>query len=128
MKTVDQFGLPFGIFLDSDRMFPADKTKNTATIDKNTKHGRIAFCSRKREAENYLHPEIFDGQVHIFDYNDVKEEVKKFDQTKESEVLKKYWPRMTLDQIHEQEKYTDNNGIEHFELTEIVKSFLTLVG
>lgn len=35
---------------------------------------------------------------------------------------------MTLDQIHEQEKYTDNNGIEHFELTEIVKSFLTLVG
>ncbi len=35
---------------------------------------------------------------------------------------------MTIEQIHEQEKYRDNNGTEHFELTEIVKSFLTLVG
>jgi len=128
MKTVDQFGLPFGIFLDSDRMFPTDQTKNTATIDKNTEHGRIAFCTRKREAENYLHPDIFGGSVCITDYNDVKEEVKKFNQTKESKVLKNYWPKMTIEQIHEQEKYRDNNGTEHFELTEIVKSFLTLVG
>ena len=75
-----------------------------------------------------MHPDIFGGSVYITDYNDVKEEVKKFNQTKESKVLKNYWPKMTIDQIHDQEKYIDNNGIEHFELTEIVKSFLTLVG
>ncbi len=34
---------------------------------------------------------------------------------------------MTVDQIHEQEKYIDEDGIEHFELTEIVKEFLSLV-
>ena len=47
MRTVDQFGLPFGIFLDSDRISPANRTKNTSTVEKNRKHGRTAFCTRK---------------------------------------------------------------------------------
>ena len=127
MKTVDQFGLPFGIFLDSDRISPTNQTKNTSTVEKNRKHGRTAFCTRKREAENYLHPDIFDGHVNITDYNDVKEEVKNFNQTNENKVLQNNWPKMTVDQIHEQEKYIDEDGIEHFELTEIVKEFLSLV-
>ena len=127
MRTVDQFGLPFGIFLDSDRISPTNRTKNTSTVEKNRKHGRTAFCTRKREAENYLHPDIFDGHVNITDYNDVKEEVKNFNQTNENKVLQNNWPKMTVDQIHEQEKYIDEDGIEHFELTEIVKEFLSLV-
>ena len=127
MRTVDQFGLPFGIFLDSDRISPTNRTKNTSTVEKNRRHGRTAYCTRKREAENYLHPDIFDGHVNITDYNDVKEEVKNFNQTNENKVLQNNWPKMTVDQIHEQEKYIDEDGIEHFELTEIVKVFLSLV-
>lgn len=127
MKTVDQFGLPFGIFLDSDKMNDTDNTKNISTVNKNIKHGRLAFCTRKRETENYLHPDIFGGHVSISDFNDVKEEVKLYNQTKENKVLEQNWPKMTIEQIHEQERYLDENGNEHFELTEIVKAFLELV-
>ncbi|MFC3932105.1 hypothetical protein ACVR0S_09410 [Streptococcus dentapri] len=63
----------------------------------------------------------------ISDFNDVKKEVKLYNQTKENKVLEQNWPKMTIDQLHEQEKYLDENGNEHFELTEIVKAFLELV-
>lgn len=126
MKTVDQFGVPFAIFLDSDRCSATDTTKNTSMVKKNRDRGRIAFCTRKREAENYLHPAIFDGKVNISDYNDVKVEVKNYDNTSESKVLQNNWPKMTVEQIHEQEMYINDNGEKHFELTEIVKEFLSL--
>ncbi|MFC3932982.1 AAA family ATPase [Streptococcus dentapri] len=42
MRTVDQFGLPFGIFLDSDKMNDTDNTKNISTVNKNIKHTRGA--------------------------------------------------------------------------------------
>ncbi|VGR76686.1 Yga2G [Streptococcus pyogenes] len=127
MKTVDQFSLPYGIFLDSDKLNATTTTKNTLTVDKNVKQGRLAFCTRKREAENYLHPDLFSGCVNISDFNDVKQEVKSYDQTNESKVLEKNWPKMTIEQLHQQEKYLDENNDERFELTEIVKAFLGLV-
>ncbi|MEN4374175.1 ATP-binding protein [Streptococcus pyogenes] len=127
MKTVDQFSLPYGIFLDSDKLNATTTTKNTSTVDKNVKQGRLAFCTRKREAENYLHPDLFSGCVNISDFNDVKQEVKSYDQTNESKVLEKNWPKMTIEQLHQQEKYLDENNDERFELTEIVKAFLGLV-
>ncbi|VGV92446.1 putative OLD family ATP-dependent endonuclease [Streptococcus pyogenes] len=127
MKTVDQFSLPYGIFLDSDKLNATTTTKTTSTVDKNVKQGRLAFCTRKREAENYLHPDLFSGCVNISDFNDVKQEVKSYDQTNESKVLEKNWPKMTIEQLHQQEKYLDENNDERFELTEIVKAFLGLV-
>ncbi|HER2960113.1 ATP-binding protein [Streptococcus pyogenes] len=127
MKTVDQFSLPYGIFLDSDKLNATTTTKNTSTVDKIVKQGRLAFCTRKREAENYLHPDLFSGCVNISDFNDVKQEVKSYDQTNESKVLEKNWPKMTIEQLHQQEKYLDENNDERFELTEIVKAFLGLV-
>lgn len=124
MKTVDQFGIPFAIFLDSDKLHASDNTlKNISTVNKNLKHGRLAFCTRKREAENYLHPDIFSGNVIITDFNDVKEEVKQFDGTDKNKVLVKNWPKMTVEQLHQQERYIDDSGDERLELTEIVRSF-----
>ncbi|HEM4324466.1 AAA family ATPase [Streptococcus suis] len=127
MKTVDQFGIPFAIFLDSDKLHASDNTKNISTVNKNLKHGRLAFCTRKREAENYLHPDIFSGNVIITDFNDVKEEVKQFDGTDKNKVLVKNWPKMTVEQLHQQERYIDDSGDERLELTEIVRELLGLV-
>ena len=127
MKTVDQFGIPFAIFLDSDKLHASDNTKNISTVNKNLKHGRLAFCTRKREAENYLHPDILSGNVIITDFNDVKEEVKQFDGTDKNKVLVKNWPKMTVEQLHQQERYIDDSGDERLELTEIVRELLGLV-
>ncbi|NQG97026.1 AAA family ATPase [Streptococcus suis] len=127
MKTVDQFGIPFAIFLDSDKLHASDNTKNISTVNKNLKHGRLAFCTRKREAENYLHPDIFSGNVIITDFNDVKEAVKQFDGTDKNKVLVKNWPKMTVEQLHQQERYIDDSGDERLELTEIVRELLGLV-
>lgn len=136
MKTVEKFGLKYGIFLDSDRMNADDRTKNINIVDKNRENGVLAFATLKREAENYLHPAVFEFKVEIGDYNDVKKEVfkKTSIQNEDGEnrksikgckVLDKYWNKMTFEQIRARERYFDNND-EHFELTEIVQSFLKL--
>ena len=143
-RTINKFGLPFGIFLDSDRLNSGMPTKNTKIVKKNKEKGILAFSTFKREAENYLHKDVFDVDVNIEDYNDVKKEVVdklteklkeelgdsyngKDKAIKESNVLGRYWSKMTFEQIREREKYTANNGESHFELTEIIVSFLSLV-
>ena len=143
-RTINKFGLPFGIFLDSDRLNSGMTTKNTEIVKTNKAKGILAFSTLKREAENYLHKDVFDVDVNIEDYNDVKKEVVdklteklkeelgdsyngKDKAIKESKILGKYWYRMTFEQIREREKYTTNNGESHFELTEIIVNFLSLV-
>ena len=127
-QVVNDLGLPFAIFLDSDRMNEGDETKNTKLVSINRNQGVKAFYTRKREAENYLHPDLFNGEVEIGDYNDVKKEVNKFNiKVSRKKVLEKYWGQMSFDQIRQRETFRDESGKEHFELTEIIQELLDVI-
>ena len=94
----------------------------------NQSHGVKAFHTRKREAENYLHPDLFNGEVEIEDFNDVKEEVYKFNnKVRRNKILEKYWVQMNFGQIREREIFIDESGNQHFELTEIVRELLDII-
>lgn len=117
-----------GVFLDSDKECEAHLTKNMKTIQNLQKQGIPAFCTRKREIENYLHSALFNYDVEIQNFNDVKKEVCKYDsKTGKSRVLDVYWPKMSFEQVRETESYASEDGETHFELTEIVMEILTLV-
>ena len=125
---MNNLGLPFAIFLDSDRMSDGEETKNTRLVSLNQSHGVKAFHTRKREAENYLHPDLFNGEVEIEDFNDVKEEVYKFNnKVRRNKILEKYWVQMNFGQIREREIFIDESGNQHFELTEIVRELLDII-
>ncbi|NSV47096.1 AAA family ATPase [Enterococcus faecalis] len=127
-QVVNNLGLPFAIFLDSDRMSDGEETKNTRLVSLYQSHGVKAFHTRKREAENYLHPDLFNGEVEIEDFNDVKEEVYKFNnKVRRNKILEKYWVHMNFGQIREREIFIDESGNQHFELTEIVRELLDII-
>lgn len=127
-QVVNNLGLPFAIFLDSDRMKENEETKNTKLVEINKSQGIKAFHTRKREAENYLHSDLFNGEVEIGDYNDVKEEVNKYNNmVSRKKVLEKYWRQMSFDQIRQREIFLDESGKEHYELTEIIQDLLNLI-
>ena len=105
-----------------------EETKNTKLVEINKSQGIKAFHTRKREAENYLHSDLFNGEVEIGDYNDVKEEVNKYNNmVSRKKVLEKYWRQMSFDQIRQREIFLDESGKEHYELTEIIQDLLNLI-
>ncbi|MCO8298512.1 ATP-dependent endonuclease [Tetragenococcus halophilus] len=127
-RLIDNFQIPWGVFLDSDKEWEDHLTKNIQTIENLQEQGLPAFYTRKREIENYLHSALFNYDVEIQNFNDVKKEVYKYDnKTGKSRVLDVYWPKMSFEQIRETESYASEDGETHFELTEIVMEILALV-
>lgn len=127
LQVVDQFNLPWGLFMDSDKRSENDENKTTEDIDNIANTGIIAITTKKREIENYLHPDIFDQEVTISDYNNVKKEVNSIYNTiGKDRVLETFWPLMTLEQIRETETYICESGEQRQELTEAVEKLLTI--
>lgn len=128
-KLVQQFNLPWAIFLDSDKKNEDEVTENIKLVDKILSDNNLAFYSRKREIENYLHFELlknnlkpeFKNLTSIGDYDDVKK-------LTEDKIFKKKWGKMTFEYLRESERYTDDKDkTEHFELTEVVKKILNMI-
>lgn len=127
-KLIEQFALPWGILLDSDTG-ALQPTKNKENIEKLRNKGIKAFCTRKREIENYIDVSVIDGYSgpRFTDTIDAKEAITKQVKIKKTEIIEKYWKKMTVEQIRCSEKYLDDNGDEHYEFTEMFEEFLTLV-
>lgn len=120
-ELVQKFGLPWAIFIDSDKTKEDDNTKNMKLVEKyKAINNCCAFVTKKREIENYLHPDLFTSPFPIEDYNDIKKIIRK-------DVFKKNWKKMSFEQIRERETYTDNRGNVHYELTETINDIISLV-
>lgn len=127
-RLIDQFNLPWAVIIDSDRLMANEATKNTKVIEELTQKGILAFTTRKREVENYLHPDIFGNKVTIQEFNDVKKEVNLFnDRIGPGKVLETYWPKMTYDQIQESQVYINESGDSCFELTDMINRIMSMV-
>jgi len=114
----------YGLFVDSDKRSEVDclpddrqRWKEECEAD-----GAIVHFTRKREIENYLHPDVVNRilgkTVTIDDFSDIKNQL---------------GPRccglvkhMTVEEILERDRWEDTDGNEHHELAEIISEFLTL--
>lgn len=130
MKLVEQFELPWGLFLDSDISNPQNSVQNARYIADLRARGVKAYLTRKNEIENYLDESVLglpSGAVTITNTSDAKKDVAKAKNIRETKVIEHFWPLMTYPLLKASERYRDNDGHEHFELTEIITDFLKLV-
>lgn len=85
--------------------------------------GGIFFITRKREIENYLHPNAIERSgrtlVPFDDFTDMKINF--------GSNVYKVIREMSCEEIFEMDRY-EENGVEHHELKEIVHKFLALPG
>lgn len=112
-KIVHQFGVPWAIFLDSDRTYANEETKNVLFAQKYKVKGIPVFLTQKRELENYLHPDLFQGKYDISDYDDIKKII-------EQKVFAKNWGKMTYTYLADRQKYEDANGNTCFEINDTI--------
>lgn len=131
-KLADQFGIPWGLLLDSDLGTPEEQ-KNREAVENLRKSGKKAYLTRKREPENYILPEVVapfvkvGDSVSYSDTDDAKKIIGIATVKRQADVLENFWPMMTAEQIRRSECYLDDKGRERFELTEMLSDFLNLI-
>lgn len=127
-KIAEQFEVPYGVFLDSDISNTVNSRVNAEHIAELRKCGHKAHLTKKNEIENYLDESILGlpaGTVNITDVSDTKKDIARALRIKDTEVIERFYPQMTIDLIRQREKYVEG-GIEKYELTEIITDFLEL--
>lgn len=125
LKLIDQFNVPWCVLLDSDKS-TNESQKNINTRESLIQKGIKAYLTRKREPENYIHPDCFGVQFSYTDEDDVKLIANKHTSIAKGKILEYFWPKMTLEQIREMESY-EIDGIMHYEFTEMMLDFLSLI-
>ncbi len=130
-NIADQFGIPWGLLLDSD-IGTQEEERNRMKVQDLRVLGKKAYTTRKREPENYILPEVvipFLKSTTTISYNDsddAKLIIGNATEKRPDGVLEFFWPKMTAAQIRQTERYVDEKGIERFELTEMLMDFLDL--
>lgn len=129
-KIAEQFSIPWGILLDSDKLNSNDSSKNEIEINELKREGIKAYVTRKRELENYIDIACIPGDISITgfdDFEDVKETIKEAVPEIGKKALEKLWRNMSAEQIRNSEKYIDETGKERYEFTEMINDFLSMV-
>ena len=123
-KAIKGINRRYAVILDSDRKssgasIPEEKKKLKLEIERD---GGICFILRKREIENYLHPDVIKEktgkEVKFDDFTDVKSLC--------GDKICGLVEYMTVEQILDKDKYYEN-GNERHELLEICEKILNLV-
>lgn len=129
-KLIDQIGLPWGLFIDSDRTETTYNIQNAVYVENMRKEDRKAHSTRKREIENYLDVSVLNappGSITITETSDVKKDINRVLKIAKTDVIEKFWHKMDFDLFRNNEKFIDSSGIERYEITEIVKDFLSII-
>lgn len=131
LNLADDLGLPWCVFLDSDRggdpgQVKAIQRRQQEVEDK----GRPFYSTRKREIENYLCPELIYAEtghrVEFTDTCDAKKIIGSAVGMKPDDVIDRFWPRMSAEAIQKRSTYLDESGAEKYELQEVLAQILTL--
>ncbi|MDR7331808.1 AAA family ATPase [Roseateles asaccharophilus] len=131
LNLANDLGLPWCVFLDSD--IGGDPSQIKAIQKRKAEveaQGRPFYATRKREIENYLCPDLILAEtgaaVAFTDTCDAKKIIGAAVSMKADDVIDRFWPRMTADQILRRSTYIEND-VERIELKELVTQLLTLV-
>lgn len=123
LRAMSRLSRRFGVMVDSDRKGPKHNIPNRKLNwkEKCETDGGIFFILRKREIENYIHPEAIKRKgLNIVPYDDFSDMKKLF-----GENVYKLISYMTCEEILERDSYKEDSIIQH-ELKEIVDSLLAL--
>ncbi|HEK2703479.1 TPA: AAA family ATPase [Pseudomonas aeruginosa] len=131
LNLADDLGLPWCVFLDSDIGGTVEQmaaiAKRKAEVEA---QGRSFYSTRKREIENYLCPDLVEAQLGIrvafTDTCDAKKLIGSAARINPNDVIDRFWPLMTADQILQRSSYRENN-LDRSELKELIESLQTLV-
>lgn len=116
--------MKYGLFADSDKRYDGDclSTEKMRWQQECEADGVVVRFTRKREIENYLHPEVVlkitGKSVNIDDFCDVKALV--------GDKCRGLIKHMSADQILERDLWKDEQGNERHEILEAIQAFLDL--
>lgn len=131
LKIAEKFGLPYGIILDSD-LGTNQEPQRRRQIQDLVAQGKKAFCTNKRELENYLDVSLINSTnghpITYTDSDDAKKIISAATGTRESLVLETYVKLMNHTHIRSSEKYTNQHGTDSYEFTEIFTDLLNHYG
>lgn len=130
LNLADDLGLPWCVFLDSDIGGDPGQTKSIKKRQREVEEqGRAFYATRKREIENYLCPDLIfveaGVRVSFTDTCDAKKIIGNAVGMKPDDVIDRFWPRMTADQIVQRSLYRDNET-EKSELKELITRLIAL--
>jgi predicted ATP-dependent endonuclease of OLD family len=134
LDIIKQLNRPWAVFLDSDNDGSHNNpeyTKKIAEIEKYRNDGIYCHLTKKREAENYLCPDVIKAKkgvdVVFTDYCHVKSIVNKAaTYIAKDKVLENFWRLMTAEDILKNDIYIDEDGKSKNELLEVAKVLIAL--
>lgn len=123
-RTMSRLNRKFGVVIDSDMKsihhnIPGRKLEWKEECEK---QGGVFFILRKREIENYLHPDAIGRSNREPEHFDGFSDMRKLFGDNVYKVIKD----MTSEEILYMDKYDDEEGNEQHELKEIIEKLLTL--
>lgn len=123
LNLADDLGLPWCVFLDSDIGGDPGQVKSIKKRQQEVEgQGRKFYSTKKREVENYLCPDMIfaqTGQRVVFtDICDAKKIIGNAVGMKPDDVIDRFWPSMTAEQIINRSLYNDGEA-SRCELTEL---------
>lgn len=130
LNLADDLGLPWCVFLDSDTGGDPGQMKSIKKRQREVEEqGRAFYATRKREIENYLCPDLIfveaGVRVSFTDTCDAKKIIGNAVGMKPDDVIDRFWPRMTADQIVQRSLYRDDET-EKSELKELITRLIAL--
>jgi predicted ATP-dependent endonuclease of OLD family len=130
LNLADDLGLPWCVFLDSDIGGDPGQVKSITKRQREVEEqGRAFYATRKREIENYLCPDLIFNEagvrVSFTDTCDAKKIIGNAVGMKPDDVIDRFWPRMTADQIVQRSLYRDDET-EKSELKELITRLIGL--
>jgi predicted ATP-dependent endonuclease of OLD family len=131
LNLADDLGLPWCVFLDSDIGGTPEQVASIAKRKQEVEgSGRAFYSTHKREIENYLCPDMIHAQtgvrVTFTDTCDAKKIIGQALRVKADDVIDKFWPFMTAEQILQCSMYQDGDE-QRSELKELIENLLALV-
>lgn len=131
LRLADSLGVPWCVFLDSDIGGDPSATKSVQKRRGEVEGvGKAFYVTRKREIENYLCPDMIrerTGEIVAYtDTCDAKKIIGSALRVSADDVIDRFWPYMTAEQMLRRSAYIDN-GEEKHELKELIAGILRLV-
>lgn len=131
LNLADDLGLPWCVFLDSDIGADDGQVKSIQKRKLEVEaQGRPFYCTRKREIENYLCPDLIHAEtgknVAFTDTCDAKKIISLAVGKKADDVIDTFWPLMTAEMIIHRSLYRVGDE-EKSEVKELIEGLLALV-
>lgn len=128
---LDELGLPYAIFVDSDRKSLTEpETKNEALVAQLKASNKVAITTKKREIENYIDPIHTNGATYG-NFDDAKLAIATTDgllfRGKPRKVFETKWPSMNSAQIKQSGVYVKADRSKGYEIIEIIDEILRIV-